>query len=156
MAGLVTSNDSNSRQGVPLPGDNRAPTFGDDTLQNHELVIVVKPSIVMFSDKPGVAEVRKNSKVMPSATVIDKDSAKPVTTPGKISTAPAPAATVLTPASTTGPVAMPANVQPAAQPPADDENAPVNGHFLQRGFSHAFDALLQNPAPPAKNGGATP
>lgn len=51
MAGLVTSADTNNRQGLPLPDDLRVPLYGDDQYQNHELVIVVKPSVVLFSDK---------------------------------------------------------------------------------------------------------
>src|SRR5262249_49625782 len=42
MAGLVTSKDTDPRQGIPLPGDARAPTYGDDQYENHELVVVVK------------------------------------------------------------------------------------------------------------------
>ncbi len=57
MAGLVTSSDTNSRQGIPLGEDSRIPQYGDDTLQNHELVVVVKPSVVLFSDTaPAVRE----------------------------------------------------------------------------------------------------
>ena len=62
MAGLVTSADTNSRQGLPLGEEARLPLYGDDTLQNHELVIVVKPSVVLFSDKPDTIEANKEER----------------------------------------------------------------------------------------------
>jgi hypothetical protein len=162
MAGLVTSADTENRQGLPLPGDARLPFYGDEQMQNHELVIVVKPSVVVFSDKGEAAEAKKkeNSKALPDAVFIDKDGSKPLMVPSvQNQQAPVPA--------TTASFIQPNAVIPQMQPmlPARDvpiapseDGAPVDRRLMQRGFSHAFDDLLQpSGAPLVDNGsGANP
>jgi len=162
MAGIVTSSDNNNRQGLPLPfgDDSRLPLYGDDTLQNHELVIVVKPSVILFSDKMAVAEKKKkeDTKAMPDAVVIDKDGSKTLALPGSDSAVkPLPAASV---------VAAPPPAPIAAAPPPEmdlspvssagiapsTDGAPVDRRLMQRGFSHAFDDLLKQPTPPLIEG----
>ena len=85
MAGMVSSSDTNSRQGIPLPGDARIPMYGDDTLLNNELVIMVKPSVVLFSDKISTeeAKAKEDAKPLPAAVMIDKDGAKELALPGR-------------------------------------------------------------------------
>ena len=58
MAGMVSSSDTNSRQGIPLPDDARLPMYGDDQFANNELVIMVKPAVVLFSDKVATQEAK--------------------------------------------------------------------------------------------------
>ncbi|MGE3624362.1 MAG: type II secretion system protein GspD, partial [Bdellovibrionales bacterium] len=84
MAGMVSATDDNSRQGIPLPGDMRIPMYGDDKLSNTELVIMVKPSVILFSDKVATEELRKkeNATPLPQAVMIDKDGAKALALPG--------------------------------------------------------------------------
>ena len=199
MAGLVSSADTNSRQGVPLPGDARLPTYGDDQLNNRELVIVIKPSVVLFSDNLSKAEAKQKEegKPLPDAMLIDKNGAKPIAlaapgingnllppasrpsadmpssllpsayTPGTKpvlvpsgvpQTVPEPA-----PASVPLPASIPVSPVDNGQPiPLTDpaagsstDAAPVDKRMMQRGFSHAFDQLLQptsasgNSFPPA-------
>lgn len=157
MAGLVTAADTNSRQGLPLGETNRLPLFGDDTLQNHELVIVVKPSVVLFSDKTSTMEAKKkeDSKSLPDAMVIDKDGTKTLTLP-KIQSGPVAAPPFAKP-ELMATEFNPAPTQDVALAPSAD-GAPVDRRLMQRGFSHAFDSLLQPTPTPltAENGGSAP
>jgi len=155
MAGMVSSSDTNSRQGIPLPGDARIPMYGDSQLQNTELVIMVKPSVIMFSDKVATEEAKKKelARPLPAAMVIDKDGAKALDLPGRQSSVDAPQP--LTPYATAAPppelmlkepnAAQPQPLVPYGNAPvvASDEAAPVDQRMMQRGFSHAFDQLLQ-------------
>lgn len=88
MAGLVTSRDESDREGIPLPFGFKIPTSDTNSYKNTELVILVKPSVVLFSDK-SEAEKPKNGtgksnalgkSVMeyPDAIYIDKDGVAPV------------------------------------------------------------------------------
>ncbi len=166
MAGLVTSADTKNRQGMPVSDDDRIPLYGDEQYQNHELVIVVKPSVVLFTDKGEVAEAKKkeNSKSLPDAVFIDKDGSKPLAVP--VAAVPA-AQNQSTPASVTTSSVQPDVITPQTQPvlPARDvpiapsaDGAPVDRRLMQRGFSHAFDDLMQpSTTPVAGNGsGANP
>ncbi len=142
MAGLVTSNDTNNREGIPLPFDGRLPTYGNDKLENNELVVMVKPSVILFSDKAEVAEAKKKetAKPLPEAVYIDKDGSKTLTVPeaqSAFSSALKPELMATVP--------PPASVRNVAIAPSED-GAPVDRRLMQRGFSHAFDDLLQ-PAP---------
>ena len=154
MAGLVTSADTKTRQGLPLPDDARLPLYGDAQAQNHELVIVVKPSVILFSDKGEVAEKKKkeDSKMLPDAVFIDKDGSKPLVIPTVQNTD-----FVAPEASNNVPPPAPSAVQPqnVAIAPSED-GAPVDRRLMQRGFSHAFDDLLQpSPAPLASGNGSS-
>ena len=146
LAGLVTSSDTNSRQGIPLGSDTSLPTYGDNAYQNHELVVVVKPSVILFSDKLAETDSKKKddtNKPLPDAVLIDKDGAKPVAMPAAMTTSSLP----VPPPAPTPPVPLAPN----------DNNAVVDQRLMQRGFSHAFDDLLQ-PAPGSKiaKDGSTP
>ncbi len=93
MAGLVTSADNGTRQGIPFGDDGRIPTYGDEQFENHELVVVVKPSVVLFSDATARMEKKKKEVAkgtLPDAVVIDKDGAKPMALPGPKDVPPAP------------------------------------------------------------------
>lgn len=84
LAGMVSSRDTNNREGIPLPFGARFPTMGGDELENTELVILVKPSVVLFSDKAIRAAEKKEeikkmaAKPLPDAVVIDKDGTKTI------------------------------------------------------------------------------
>jgi type II secretory pathway component GspD/PulD (secretin) len=157
MAGLVTSADTNSRQGLPLGDDSRIPMFGDDQLQNHELVIIVKPSVVLFSDNTAVAETKKKetAKPLPDAVVIDKDGSQKLVLPSaKNAEMPTPVATKPD-ITLADPTLTPAQNVPLA---ASADGAPVDRRLFQRGFSHAFDDMLQPTPTPlsAQNSGGQP
>jgi hypothetical protein len=160
MAGLVTSSDSNARQGVPFIDDTRIPTYGDDTLQNHELVVVLKPSVVLFSDTMSTAAEKKKAaptKPLPDAVVIDKDGSRPMAMPGP-KDIPGPSRSesnsvpvaALPPQTENSPVSKPEqmtteiNPEPTAPIPIapGSDDALVDRRMIQRGFSHAFDSLL--------------
>ncbi len=55
LAGLQTSREDRAREGLPGPDftDGIIPTFGSGKISNSELVVMVKPSVVFFSDKQG-------------------------------------------------------------------------------------------------------
>ncbi|MDD5586037.1 MAG: hypothetical protein PHY92_03645 [Alphaproteobacteria bacterium] len=157
LAGLVSARDTNDREGIPLPFGGRLPTFARDQLKNTELVILVKPSVVLFSDSVAVAQERARDKsiepgkALPDAVVIDKDGAKNLKLPEK--------------------VAQPVSLQPSTDPSrpelmtaesynapignvpiaSSNDDAPVDRRLMQRGFSHAFDELLA----PAETGDTT-
>ncbi|MFY9288729.1 MAG: hypothetical protein WAO98_09550 [Alphaproteobacteria bacterium] len=143
LAGLVTSSDNSARQGIPLPGDARLPMYGDETLQNRELVIVVKPSVVLFSDKQQIADKKKKetSKPLPDAVFIDKDGPQALAVPP--SEKDAKAAPVPTPvADIPAQPDIPFRTSDIALAPSDDA-AVVDRRLMQRGFSHAFDDMRQ-------------
>jgi hypothetical protein len=138
--------------------------YGDDAFENDELVIMVKPSIVMFSDKIADQEATKRKKEaankLPDAVVIDKDGARnfampnssgPSAAPANVTTSKATAASPTTastaPESVTPPpelmVSEPTPAPMPAVPAGTDNNALVSRSLMQRGFSHAFDELLQ-------------
>ncbi len=149
LAGLVSSNDTNTRQGIPLGETSSVPLYGDDILQNHELVVIIKPSIVLFSDHQFTEEAKKQetSKPLPDAVVIDKDGSRTVTLPqtgagsGQVATSSSLTQVqpeLMVPASSSqGPIGY----VPISQ---SEEGAPVDKRLMQRGFSHAFDDLLKS------------
>lgn len=53
LAGLQTSREDRNREGLPGPDftDGIIPTYGAGSISNSELVVMVKPSVVFFSDK---------------------------------------------------------------------------------------------------------
>lgn len=146
LAGLVTSRDSNDRDGVPFFG-HQLDAYAKDTFKNTELVILVKPSIVLFTEAPEAPAPKKARKdVAPiDAVVIDKDGSKPF----KIPEAPVQP-TSLSPQAQMPVATKPELMVPAAQtvalpvvPDSRDDGPPVDKSMLQRGFSHAFDELQQ-------------
>ena len=50
LAGLKSSRDSRSRRGIPT-GFGTLPNYGAQDQENRELVILIRPSVVLFSDK---------------------------------------------------------------------------------------------------------
>ena len=167
LAGLVTSADTRTSQGLPTSEDSALPLFGDAQKNNHELVMIVKPSIVLFSDKAATveAERKQNSKALPDAVVIDKDGSRALAIPQpKVTGASgAPQSLAATVPVLPTPVAnkpelmlndpQAASMQNVSISPGDD-NAPVDKRLMQRGFSHAFDQLLQPSGSVASGGGA--
>ena len=61
LAGIVTSNDNASSQGLPVGSDKALPLYGKDDKQNRELVIIVKPSIVRFVNESGEGGTRERA-----------------------------------------------------------------------------------------------
>ena len=158
LAGLVKSSDDRQRQGLPLLGDDPLGVYGDDKMSNNELVVIVKPSIVMFADSSsttGTQRKQEAAKPLPSALLIDKDGTKPIAVPS--APAQAPDATTIPTASALRPELMVSapNAAPTAPMPLQpsDDNTPVDRRMMQRGFSHAFDSML-TPEPTAN--GAQP
>lgn len=158
MAGLVTSKDDNTRQGIPI-GDGRLPTYGDDQFENHELVVVVKPSVVLFSDRMDAEREKKKKlagKSLPDAVVIDKDGSRQLaipdsqTLPGQnVPPQPLPPQAAALPPTKPELMAADPSAAPTAPIPLapSDDGAPVDRRLMQRGFSHAFDELLQPESP---------
>lgn len=147
LAGLVTSNDTGNSQGLPTGEDTAIPFFGDVQRNNHELVMIVKPSIVMFSDQAEEqqeAKKKETSKPLPDAVVIDKDGPRALILPQPKSASATPAPELMLP----DPHA--ASMQNVSLAPSED-GAPVDKMLMQRGFSRAFDQLLQ---PAGTAGGA--
>jgi Flp pilus assembly secretin CpaC len=138
LAGLVTSSDTQSGQGLPIGEDNSLPFYGDAQRNNHELVMIVKPSIVLFAEKSPIEEAKKKdtSKPLPDALVIDKDGSRVLTLPQPQPIAMAPPAELMVNDTRAS------SMQNISVAPSDD-GAPVDKQLMQRGFSHAFDQLLQ-------------
>jgi type II secretory pathway component GspD/PulD (secretin) len=149
MAGLVTSADTDTRQGIPLPDDGRLPTYGDDQYQNHELVVVIKPSVVLFTDKLDAAreKAKEANRSLPDAIVIDKDGTKTLALPSPQNVLPSPLppqakAVPSLPAAKPELMVSEPNLTPTAPVAPSADGAPVNKSLMQGGFSHAFDELL--------------
>lgn len=165
LAGLVSSRDTNDKEGIPLLFGKRLPTYDSDKLENSELVVLVKPSIVLFSDEPVKpegkpkklsAEMPVTSAPLPQAVLIDKDGSKPVAVAGQpvqpqlqpqlqpMEAAPAPSeppaqtAAAETEGIPLGPPTPLSSIQVAPSPDA----APVDKRLMQRGFSYAYDEML--------------
>ena len=62
LAGLVTSADTATSQGIPTGEDSALPLYGDVQRNNHELVMIVKPSIVLFADRIGSRDRQEKRK----------------------------------------------------------------------------------------------
>ncbi len=88
--------------------------------------------------------------------LIDKDGSKVIAMPGSEEPAPIKTAVAVKP-ELMEPTSNSTPTQPIPLAPSDD-GAVVDRRMMQRGFSHAFDELLQ-PSPPANlsaNGGTNP
>jgi len=91
LAGLVTSRDTNNREGFDIPFFKKTiPGYKNDELKNTELVILVKPSIVKFSVRKKQTEQQmplnhfnKTDKYIgdEKAYIIDKDGSHTLTIP---------------------------------------------------------------------------
>lgn len=166
LAGYVTSSDSATAQGLPAGSESAVPMYGDDTHSNRELVIIVRPSIVVFSDKE---EKAKDPDAPLEPVMIDKDGSRPlgdklryvpklvpITTrksdedkdrgPEPVSSSdessPAPAAAPVEPVSAETPPLPPP--VPEVDPDAEPD------------FSHAFDKLLHPVGGGSSAEGASP
>jgi len=143
LAGLNSSRDSNDRDGIPFFG-SMIPAYSHDTLENSELVILVKPSIVKFVDPPEEKKTPKKSsfsKEPLEAVVIDKDGPKTLTLPAAPQPLPEPQA-AYTPELMKDVATPPTSLSSVPVEPSDD-GAPVDKRLMQRGFSHAFDELQE-------------
>lgn len=141
LAGLVSSRDENDREHIPTFFGN-IPSYKSDKLKNTELVMLVKPSVVMFADakpKKKAYKAPDNSYYTPEgkyildALVIDKDGVQKIKIPDV-------------------PIGRSKSLPKQALKPAvsfrslkKKDAPPVTENFLQRGFSHAFEDLLNDP-----------
>lgn len=80
MAGLVSSRDVNKRQGLPNPfTGGTIPAHETDDIENTELVILVRPSVILFADSDEAKAAAKGGDKKTgdaSAVIIDKDGAR--------------------------------------------------------------------------------
>ncbi len=159
LAGLVSSRDANDREGVPLPFGKKLSTYAKDQIKNSEIVILVKPSVVLFADAPEEEQRKPPRKAsqgampsLPDAVMIDKDGARSVAVPDPfiqpVSTDPL----LLPSLGAVGKPELMVSETVAAQAPLSSipiapsaDGAPVDKRLLQRGFSHAFDEMLTPP-----------
>ncbi|MDD4617317.1 MAG: hypothetical protein PHW76_09490 [Alphaproteobacteria bacterium] len=161
LAGYVTSNDNATTQGLPTGSTTALPLYGDETRSNRELVMIVKPSIVLFSDKEG-EPVKKKAAGLPTPIIVDKDGSRPLTSRNKSSVTPVTikdnepeperisfeARNVFPPRRASNPDAI---VSPSL---SETVHSPIDTGPLEpiksnesddgalEGFSHAFDRLL--------------
>jgi Flp pilus assembly secretin CpaC len=79
LAGMTSSRDVGDRQGVPLFDFlGSVPTYAHNNARNTELVVLLKPSVVTFSDKPDMVEVALSDFPVPElATAADAPVASP-------------------------------------------------------------------------------
>lgn len=111
LAGMTSSRDTLDRDRLPVPFLGKLPLQSEDKIQNRELVILVKPSIVMFADKAQIAK------------------AVPLETP----------ASDIPVASSSG--RSPTHEDPETAFSSPPETAVVDGNLIQSGFSSAFHTL---------------
>lgn len=154
LAGLVSSDANQATQGLPFLKDVALPLYGKDTRENRELVVIVKPSVVLFSDKKASEDIKKKqvSKPLPDAVVIDKDGVQTLAMPGREHASQPLLQEAVMPAQATVAVAATPelmNYDPYAKTTAEipiaasSDGAPVDKRLMQRGFSRAYDQLLQ-------------
>jgi hypothetical protein len=107
----------------------------------------VKPAVILFSDSNPAPDTKKKEEaaLLPAAVMIDKDGAKTIAMPSERREAPQIAAVAVKPELMQPAAPDSAPTQPIPIAPSAD-GAPVDRRLMQRGFSHAFDELLQ-PAP---------
>jgi Flp pilus assembly secretin CpaC len=150
LAGYVTSSDNSITQGLPAGSTSAIPLYGDETRSNRELVMIVKPSIVLFSDKEGEPVKKKTASGLPQPIIVDKDGSRPLPSQNK------PA---LTPVRTRDddPEPEPVNIevknvfppikrptpQPAIMMPSLSDMPTTEIGASDTDFSHAFDKLLR-------------
>jgi type II secretory pathway component GspD/PulD (secretin) len=144
LAGLVTSRDENGREGVPT-FLGTIPSYSSDTLKNTELVLLVKPSVVMFADTPEESEnaqrareqKEKKKDYLLDAVVIDKNGAQKLKIPDyQLKEEESKRKEDM------APFAEERKQVPLYQSSLPEE-PPVDKNLIQRGFSYAFDDLLE-------------
>ncbi len=153
LAGLVSSRDDDSRDRIPLPFGARLTTQARDTLKNSELVILVKPSVVVFNDV-GVDEMAQSGVMGISRPAVPLGPVEPSdarTMGGPVEPTPTPAParslpvqTAPLPLTPTAPAPVSSAPPLSAPPVPQSEPAPakpvVSGKLLQSGFDQAYDA----------------
>jgi len=80
LAGFVSSYNNTGRQGFPLVADASVPLYGREERQNRELVMIVRPSIVLFGHKgaEGLHDAARAETALPKAVMIDNKGARPL------------------------------------------------------------------------------
>lgn len=163
LAGMNSSRDELGRDNIPLPLLGRLPLGTSDIKQNRELVILLKPSIVLFADDEQIEQARKEERrrPLPEPVVIDSAGTRPIVyeeKPRTLSDAADEAAAYATLSSETeavpGETPVTAAIASGNQQvlfgqvggtpvgePGPDVSL-VDRGMLQRGFSYAFDELL--------------
>jgi hypothetical protein len=88
---------------------------------------MLKPSIILFSDKSAVTEAQHRASMQAvDAVYIDKDGTKSVVVPGSLTT-----------------------------PAVTDNGSAVDRQMMQSGFSRAFDELLHTPTTSVSSNGSS-
>jgi Flp pilus assembly secretin CpaC len=163
LAGMTSSRDELKRDNFSLPLIGDLPMGASDVKQNRELVILLRPAIVLFADDKQLAEERKEERrrPLPEPVVIDAAGSRPITMESEPRTVSdqADESSAFAALSTPGNVARggsnatqtinagnqvalfgPTSGTPVGAPGPDVSL--VDRGLLQRGFSYAFDELL--------------
>jgi hypothetical protein len=113
LAGLQTSTDTRARDGLPVGGTgNSLPMFSSNVVSNSETVILVKPSVVFFSDReassPRLAEIVPKTQEPESPAAIIQAAAPimPAPAPPPPAVAPPTATPLPTPLPRTMPMSQ--------------------------------------------------
>ncbi len=153
LAGLVTSRDKNDRERIPLPFGLDSTAYSNDETTNTELVILVKPSIVKFSVKKERPQPSRDPKQFApldpfmneqEAFVIDKNGSHTVTIPADtVSVLPEVEYKQATDSTQKTPDKKTLELPPILIRDERPEEPKVDKRLMQRGFSHAFDAMRE-------------
>jgi hypothetical protein len=112
LAGLQTSTDTRARDGLPFGGTGSTlPMFSSNVVSNSETVILVKPSVVFFSDR-GAPPPPRLAEIVPAA----QPQAQPALAPVVQSAPPASIPPVATPLPTPLPRNMPMSSSASGAP----------------------------------------
>lgn len=151
LAGMTSTRDDSKNDNLPLPFDFKAPLRSQDKKQNRELVILIKPSIVLFADDKMIAEAKAEEakKPLPEPVMIDAQGSRPVSFLAQPEALQTQAEEVSSLGASSGAKpGDPFGFQPAndiPRGPASPDQQLVNSGLLQRGLSYAFDELLLPP-----------
>ncbi|MDD3030092.1 MAG: hypothetical protein PHS57_07425 [Alphaproteobacteria bacterium] len=66
LAGLVSSSESGSSQGFPLGTETALPLYGKDLRESRELVLILKPSVILFEEDDASDHGSKGSHSSPA------------------------------------------------------------------------------------------
>ena len=172
LAGITSARDDLGRDRMPLPIGGGIPMRNTNVVNNSELVILIKPSVVLFADDKMLAEAKRleQKRPLPEAVVVDGTGARPLSfmqEAGVLQGQIDQATSAAQPAPTTATSAAPATAAATTETSAASSlaapdfpaglNVPVGDAgqdvslidkgMLQRGLSYSFDQLLY-PAPP--------
>jgi Flp pilus assembly secretin CpaC len=144
LAGLQTTRDTRAREGLPL-GSSTLPFYSQNDTSNTELVLLVRPSVVFFSDRdaPDLKKMAEEEEALPPKAAA---VSTPIATPEAVATVASRMApeniqpevayrplSAVTPTAQT-PVPQRPHVIPASAPASPRPSAPVAPGELQGEF----------------------